>query len=226
MFILFEVALVLVICIPLIRIPGRLRTDGEAGRKKAKRRRIYKAIIAIIFFVVIAWNIYLSTYVNWFWFESKGYLEVFRKILGLKWMMFGTAFFISFVFIFINLKVAFGKLRENSSKTNTILLWSFFIALIMGGVMSGLWSIRMLNKYQVVSDITDPVFGRSISYYLFSLPWKAGLLAWVQRLFVIPFLILSGWVLSDRILHRILKRHRKRIEVNSYKSIIRQLFIL
>lgn len=206
MFILFEVALVLVICIPLIRKTGKLKTDEEASRKKARRRRIYKTIIAFILFAIIAWNIYLSTYVNWFWFESKGYLEVFRKILGLKWLMFGTAFIISLVFVFINLKFAFGKLRENSGKTGTVLFWSFFIALMMGGVMSGLWSVWILNKYQIISEIIDPAFGRSISYYLFSLPWKVSLLNWVRSLFVLTFLILSGWVLSDKFLHHILKK--------------------
>ena len=228
MFILFEVVLVLAICVPLILMDRKLKADEETerGRQVAGRRLVYKIIIAVVLFIVIAWNIYLSTYVNWYWFESKGYLEVFRKMLGLQWLMFGIAFLVSLVFVFINLKYAFKELRGKSSDTEVALLVSVLIALIMGGTMSGLWSAWMLNKYQVVTEIADPVFGRSISYYLFSLPWKINLLSWTLWLFVITFLILLGWFLSSGILMSVSKKKKKGVYKKSYKRIIRQLFIL
>ena len=198
MFILFEVILVLLSALPLLILARKIYAGGgvEKGGPVARRLLVFKIIFASVLFAVIAWNIYLAIYVDWHWFASKGYMAVFKRILGLQWAMFLVAFPLSFAFVFINLKFAFAGIRRKSSDTEVALGSSLLVALLIGGSLTTVWSDWLLAKHQVVSEITDPVFGRSISYYLFSLPWKIDLLSMFTGLFLITFLILLGWFLS------------------------------
>ena len=71
MFILLEILVVLAICLPLFFVARKLRVDSRPGDEKATRRRLtYKGIMGAVIVLVIVWNVYLGTYVNWQWFDS------------------------------------------------------------------------------------------------------------------------------------------------------------
>lgn len=163
------------ICVPLLLLARKLKVDEESsnGPSTKMSRLVCKIILSVVLLAVIVWNIYLSTYVNWHRFDSKGYLDVFRKALGLRWLMFGAA-------------------------------------------MAGQWNVWLLNKYQAVSDVTDPVFGRSISYYLFTLPWKINLRSMIRGLFIFTFFILMGWFVFRVLLRIARKKQSKNVEEKSY----------
>lgn len=206
------------ICVPLLLLARKLKVDEESsnGPSTKMSRLVCKIILSVVLLAVIVWNIYLSTYVNWHRFDSKGYLDVFRKALGLRWLMFGISFLISFVFVFVNMKFAFVKLRGKSSDTEVALLASFIVALMFGAAMAGQWNVWLLNKYQVLSDVTDPIFGRSISYYLFTLPWKINLRSMIRGLFIFTFFILMGWFVFRVLLRIARKKQSKNVEEKSY----------
>ncbi|MEP6638056.1 MAG: UPF0182 family protein [Chloroflexota bacterium] len=71
---------------------------------------------------------------------------------------------------------------------------ALFVALLIGGAMSGAWETVLLYLHRVpfssTASVTDPIFGRDISYFLFELPF----LRLVQGLFnsiVLAALLLS-----------------------------------
>jgi hypothetical protein len=228
MFILFQVILILAVTLPLVLTTVNMKKRGASPDEIRSSRKllILKVIFGVIVGAVIVWNVYLSIFVNVQWFTEKGYEEVFLRSLREKWILFGVGFVISLVFLIINLDITFRTVWGKPKRALITWIFSLGFALLHGLSMSYLWNVRLLHSNQVVSELIDPVFGKSISYYLFSLPWKIGIISMVFSLVVITFLIILGAFISRVIYEQVKKKKKKRVESRSFKAVIIQLFIL
>lgn len=126
----------------------------------------------------------LRIYTDAAWFSTLGYLSVFLKRflwqVGLYW---GVAL-ISFLFLFLNLKVvqrcvarfykkeAFLSISRRETK---IVEWGATIAvaaiaLLLGFWARGQWNRILLYINQVSFNLPDPIFSKDVGFYIFSLP--------------------------------------------------------
>ncbi len=193
---------------------------------KRPRRLLFFVVVALAALILFGGRTAISYYVDALWFGSLGYRPVFWKTLGLEWTIFAAFFAATFVILFgwflalmricrpdlagagtivigtrtINLPVE-GALRVGA------LLGAVLVALATGVSMMGDWPKFALFWFQppASSGIIDPVFGRSLNFYLFTLPAWQSIAGWLLMLAIFVcglalfFVLISGGIqLAER----------------------------
>jgi uncharacterized protein len=176
------------------------------------RRRGGLLVLAIAVALVLGASSLISYYVDSLWFGSLGYGEVFWKTLELKSTLFCGFTFITFLIVYASLRLM------RPAGLNTRLLYvngqpvplsldpavraiSWGVALVVGlGAGSGMmaeWTtfVQYLHAPAAVGQaaLADPIFGRPVSFYLFTLPVWQLLATWLTT---ISLVILVGSVLA------------------------------
>ena len=183
------------------------------------RRRAIIFLIAVLAVIVFGARTTLSYWVDLLWFNSLGYGEVFWKTCGLQWGVFAAFFAATFVILY----GAFLALKRAHSADlpsgHTILIAgrevnlpvepalriigvviSFLIAVATGGAMQAQWPTLALYWYgpHAAGSALDPIFGRPLWFYLFTLPAWQLLVGWLLTLAILVcilavlFLLISG----------------------------------
>ncbi|MFP5236761.1 MAG: UPF0182 family protein [Acidobacteriota bacterium] len=173
---------------------------------RTRNRGILIAVAIVIIVLLFSARSLLSYYVDSLWFGSLGYAGVFWKSLSIEWSIFGIFAVVSFAVLYgwvlILLRTTGPEIRNASTivlgprvihlpldRVMRIggLLLALFIAILSGASMSSEWPRFALYWYHhpVAGSAVDPIFGRSIGFYLFTLP------AWDY---------VSGWLLTMGIL--------------------------
>lgn len=159
------------------------------------KKFILFALVFLLFFILPG-SVYFLT--DWYWFVEIGFGNVFTTILKTK-LMLGSAVGLSvFALIYLNLRIA-----SNNTKGMPVLLnvepgrrplevgkhinkiafvFSLFIGLFTGLAESGSWSTVLQYLNSTPFGNSDPVFGRDISFYFFTLPFLkmlSGLVLWI-----------------------------------------------
>jgi uncharacterized membrane protein (UPF0182 family) len=167
-------------------------------------------VIAIVVFLLLSSRTALSYYVELLWFGSLGFADVFRKTLRLQYGVFAVCSVVTFVILygwFLALRRAYQpdlpdggviyiggqplKLPVERILRLIVLVVSAIIALATGAGMMAEWPTFALYWYAPQTTpgpsaaVFDPIFGRSLHFYLFTLP------AWQ---------LLAGWLLTIAII--------------------------
>jgi uncharacterized membrane protein (UPF0182 family) len=197
-------------------MPTREIPEIIEGRGGASRRYRFFLILALIVFLIFSSRTSLSYYVEALWFGSLGYGDVFRKTLSLQWAVFATFSAVTFVILygwFLALKRAYQpdllnggiifigrqpvKLPVERIMRLIVLIVSIVIAVVTGIGMMAEWPTFALYWYApgASGEVVDPIFGRSLHFYLFSLPAWQLITGWVLTLAVIACVIALFFVL-------------------------------
>ncbi len=149
--------------------------------------------IGAIIFIIIALFVGTKIWLNYTWFHKLGFLNVYTKILWTKIGLWWSFFIIFWLFAGLNMVMAFkrGNIQsiriqqagvpvEMSKKVGVIIsiIGLFILALIMARNGSSRWEIILKFFNQTNFNTTDPVFGRDISFYAFTLPLYLFLKSW------------------------------------------------
>lgn len=129
-------------------------------------------LILLIFFLFILSSNIVGLFTEYLWFDEVGYLDVFLTILKTKVLLGTIAFALFFAFVYLNIRLA---LKNTSSlKEGVPVIYSgviLFISLLFGLSASLNWDIVLRYMNQVPFGVTDPVFMKDISFYVFSIPF-------------------------------------------------------
>lgn len=185
-----------------------VKTIDYFGRRPARRRGrlfIVLALLAILFGAGTA----ASYYVDALWFGSLGYADVFWKTLNIQGAIFGLFAAVTFIALygaFLALKPAhFDELGSEAIIINgrpvsvpvgpvlqvIALVVSLLVALVTGAGMMSDWSTFALWWYAHGASLpatappADPIFGRPIPFYLFTLPAWQLIVGWLTTVAVI-----------------------------------------
>ena len=184
-----------------------------------------KIIITIAVVIIGAIIVFLNSadfITDIIWLDKLGYLGIFMKNLYTRMAFFIPIFILTFLVNYFYLKT----LKENYSRLSSVILSvkearfvrilssvaSLGIALLVAGSLSSsLWlsTLKFLNR--VPFGTTDPIFGKDISFYVFTLPVVSALLSGViliTVLFVIVtglfyFMMINAYPPEEGILYRI-----------------------
>jgi uncharacterized protein len=162
--------------------------------------------------------------VDWAWFSAIGYAQVFWTIVGSKILLFLAAFVVSTAVLWVNGflayrfsrprmrvrpidferdSVSFEALPELYELLRERLPWRFILWAVAGfiGILVAAWEVSNWDMflrfiYQVPYGQTDPLYGKDISFYLFSLPTYIALTNWLVLMLVAGFLVAAAvyWV--------------------------------
>jgi uncharacterized membrane protein (UPF0182 family) len=178
----------------------------DVGPPKRRRLRIWLLIVAAI--LLFSFSRIISIYISALWFESLGYSSVYWYILKVKVALFAgsailTALLLSATFLlFQRLFGAYAFEKRTIILNNQPFQFSpakfirplgWFIAglfgLIYGFKLKDHWRQLALYWYQPSTTTHDPIFGKSLGFYLFSLPLYDVLSSWLLG---VTFIILCA----------------------------------
>ncbi|MFC1899495.1 UPF0182 family protein [Chloroflexota bacterium] len=177
---------------------GQSAPPGKTGR--ATNRVLLLIAGGLILFIIL--NILKGIYVEWLWFNNLGYDTAYTTILKTKLLIFFSTT-ATFAVIFIgNLILATYLAPKNKQN-----IWPWAIVrrlkrvsrwgIIMGTtLLSIIFGLTAQSSWQMILEffnkqpfgITDPVFHREISFYVFSLPFFEGIQNWFLGATIIIFL--------------------------------------
>ena len=165
------------------------------------------AAVTVIVGGLTALGLTTSFLVNWGWFSAVGYGGVFWTVVTAKIALFTVVFALSAAAIWLNALIAHraagrrANLRMISSPWNSLegitprapleylyqhFPWRVIIALV--ALVSGLliassevgnWDLGLRFLHQVPYGQSDPLYGKDIGFYIFSLPAYVELKDWV-----------------------------------------------
>ena len=178
------------------------------------RRHFATWILALAILLLIAGQTLVSYYVDALWFASLGYREVFWKTLSIQAGVFAGFALVTFALLyggFVLLKPArlaeLGtdgifmlngrpvRLPVGPALRLIALVGSLAIAAITGAGMMDDWPVFALWWYgrggnlPSSASFADPIFGRPLSFYLFTLPAWETLASWLMSVAVILLLV-------------------------------------
>jgi uncharacterized membrane protein (UPF0182 family) len=189
------------------------RTDIVVDGQPPRRRRLLVFVLAGLAVALFGGGATLSYYVDALWFESLGYTSVFWTRLNLEAATFGAFALITFIAlygVFLALKPAQldeligGTIFINRRRVKlpiepvlnlTALGLALAISAAIGANMMARWTTLALYWYAPRDAILlDPIFGRPLSFYLFTLPALQLIAGWLLTLAVIACAIAALFV--------------------------------
>jgi len=132
------------------------------------------------------------------WFKSLGYETYFWLRLLYRYIVFIAATLIFFLFFFFNFRIASKSAGSETGRNRSFLLkpkiyipFSILLSVPMAFPITAKWEQALLYVFGQNSGIYDPVYGKDISYYLFSFPVHSLVQKEILAAFSFLFLILT-----------------------------------
>jgi uncharacterized protein len=178
-------------------------------QRQPPRRRVLLLIFAVLAVIFFSSRTVLSYYVDALWFGSLGYAEVFRKTISLQWLVFAGFFAATFFVLYGWFFALWRTYQPHLLGGGPIfvggrpirvpvermlrpigLLVSLGIAFVTATNMMLEWSTFALYWYGPrTNGIVDPIFGRPLNFYLFTLPAWQFISGWLLTLAVIACVV-------------------------------------
>ncbi len=187
MFGLGYLTLLLVASTPLATTLLRHRGDPPSA---ALGRRVYRdlAYVALAALAILAFETTMRLALERFWFAELGQSDRFWRALGLQVAIFATIVVVGGPFVAVNWRLA--ARRVASLPPSAPLIAGFAVAALVAFSAVGLWQPLAGFLGATPSGITDPVFGRDLSFYLLRLPIYEAAARLMMTLLVIT---IAGW---------------------------------
>jgi len=151
----------------------------------SKNRTRFLLIGSFIIFTVFSSAV--AYIIDWWWLSEVGYAKIMIKSLGAKALLFVSAFVFSASFLLLNFYLALrskaagnvifssalfgGSTRMDGGAIKGLAtIFSLGAALLFGLIAAGSWQEVLKYFSSVDFGSTDPIFGKDIGFYVFSLP--------------------------------------------------------
>jgi len=171
-----------------------------------ERRRGLLLVVVLFVAVLLLFPVLTQFLTDWWWFKEIGYQVVFTRELVTRVLLFVGAGGLTFAVLYGNLRWAqrglvphpivfqLGEAALPVNVTAVIRRFSLPVALGLGLLaalaVSPAWSMVLRMIHRTPFGITDPVFGRDIGYYVFTLPALTALLGVLSALVTVTLLLL------------------------------------
>jgi uncharacterized protein len=154
----------------------------------SRRAKIALSVVAIIIVLLVVASSFTGIYVNWLWFGSLGYRQVYRTVLWTRIILFSIFGVLMALIIGGNLVIAYllrPPFRPMSAEQQNLERYRVMIeprkrlvlgiisaiALLAAGLSAqGKWSEWRLWLDGVSFGVKDPQFHRDVSFYAWDLP--------------------------------------------------------
>src|SRR5215207_2371707 len=172
----------------------------------SRRSRILLIAGGVALLLLITGSRLLDTYVDWLWFGEVGYRGVFSTVLITRLILLvAIGAFVGGV-LALNLTIAYrgrpvfvpvAGPEDPIAKYRTAIVarlrlvglgLPLLVGLLAGLAAQGEWQIVQMFLHSTDFGVTDPRFGRDVSFYAFDLPFYRMVLDWLFVTVVISFL--------------------------------------
>ena len=196
-------------------------------------------LLVFVVFLIFSSGTTLSYYVNLLWFGSLGYESIYRRTLSLQWSVFAIFFAATGLILygwFLVLRQAYQRdlpdggvifIGRQPIKLPVTRIMNFIarlvfvvIALATAASMMGEWNTFALYWYAQRSpgSMVDPIFGRPLHFYLFTLPVWQLISGWLLTIAIIAVVVALFFVLITGT-SNILSAYRGRTIPSSWRGV-------
>ncbi|NJN84719.1 MAG: COG1615 family transporter, partial [Caldilineaceae bacterium] len=195
------------------------RTPRPAMPEGNPRRLLWFLIPLLIF---IFFNRFLDFYADWYWYGSLGLTSVFTTRIWAEVGLFLVGAVVFWLFLAINVLLAirmepFGMVNTPLEEaahslgvrlTPVILIVGAMLAFFMGLTAAANWEEVLIFLNQSSFGLTDPIFGRDVGFFIFSLPIWEALRGWLLTMVILTLIATAivtgigwrGWQVRTRVL--------------------------
>ncbi len=157
-------------------------------------RDVKKSLI-IAFIGIIGVSLFLSLInfdVAFMWFKSLHFLSAFLTRVSAQIILYIIGFFFSWAIFSLFFYIP--KRREELETGEKVVKYSkifipVLLALFAAGSLSANFMTILMYFHRYVSPVQDPVFHKSVSFYMFSYPFFSTILSYLIGIFVVAFII-------------------------------------
>lgn len=171
---------------------------NEGDRRPRKRGRIRLPrftllITAAVFLLLLGLSRIVDFYTDLLWYESQGLSSVFWRRIAPQVVIFAVCSVVTAVVYLFNwrlaLKIGTNEFRAATGDDGAVLVPSLyvtvcalFLSLLAGFGMLPEWPVVMQFLHRVPFGDSEPIFGRDIGFYVFSLPFLKMLQSWFSSM--------------------------------------------
>jgi uncharacterized membrane protein (UPF0182 family) len=189
---------------------GASLTDARPRLRRGARFAVFIAVGVIL----LAGSTVVSYFVDALWFESLGLESVFWTRLSLQAATFGAFALVTFVMVYgvyralapSSLSELIGTTILINRRPVTLPVESIqkLIGLVLSAIIAALTGASMMQRWMTLAlfwqaprnaTLADPIFGRPLDFYFFTLPVLQLVSGWLLTLSIIACLIAAGSVL-------------------------------
>ncbi len=156
-------------------------------------------IIGLIIVIALSLNWIVTTYTDFLWFRQLNYESVWLKQWTIQIGLFGLAFIGAAVFLLTNWLIARRRAIRSTSPfhpqflDNAGVKWlitgiGLFLSFAFASGISSQWEELLLFINRSPFGLSDPIFNRDVSFYLFELPILDFVQNWLISLFFVALL--------------------------------------
>src|ERR1700686_2012223 len=190
----------------------------ELPRTHSPRRRtgFFLLMLAVLAVILLGGRTAFSYYVDVLWFESLGYSDVFWKTLGLQWGIFAVLAAATFLILYGSFLALRRAHLPNLPIGHTIFIGgqplklpvepvlrlialglSLVIGVATGAGMMLEWPTIALFWYAppAAGSSLDPIFGKPLNFFLFTLPGWQLVVGWLLTLAVMTCVLAIFFIL-------------------------------
>ena len=175
-----------------------------------RRILVILLVVLVALFALVILPQATGMLVDYWWYRELGFEVLFTRTLGTRLLLFTTVALISGGLVHLNLSLAtrgavpnavriFERTGVDTSRFDLTGLLrklarpvAILIGLLIGTGANTLWDIILPATYRTPFGTTDPVFGRDVAYYVFTLPALAAVLGVLSSLTVLVLLLLAA----------------------------------
>ena len=191
--------------------PKRVPRPRRGNRK-------FLILFAIVFLLFAGSRTALSYWVDLLWFRSLGYGSVFLRTLTMLWGIFAAFAAVTLVILYGAFSLLNRAHRDDLPLDHLIVIAgqevnlsvkpvlrilgmgiSLLIAVVSGAAMAAQWSTLALYWFSSgASGVVDPIFGKPLNFFLFTLPAWDLISGWLLTLalfccaFAVLFILITG----------------------------------
>ena len=188
---------------PFVRPRNYLSSTTEEIKILRRLRPVWIVGLAFLLFGAIPSIFKFAT--DLLWFQEVGYQSVFLTSLVTKWLLFLIAAALAFLFITLNARHATRGISKvpvlwrvspelppvdiAKSLSKVVKPVAAVFALLFGITATGSWMNVLQFMNRSTFGITDPVFGREVGFYVFTLPVLASSIGMLRGLVIVTLVI-------------------------------------
>jgi len=188
--------------------PTRLRLPAR------RPNRLGLVVLGLLFTVIVVLPALVQLAAEWPWFATLGYQRVFATRLVAQVLLGGLIGGVAFAFLYVNLRIAQRGVVPNPLVValsagappvdvtrllrRLALPAALGLALLFGLGAKGSWLGVLQFLHRTPFGMTDPVFGRDLGYYVFTVPVVAGALGLATALTTFALVAAIGLYLLRR----------------------------
>jgi uncharacterized membrane protein (UPF0182 family) len=164
--------------------------------------RLKFVVLAAGLLLVFAGPSLLRFYTDWLWFGEVGYQSVFATMLRSQGTLFTITFVVAFAWLALNARTAVGTIRDlrpvfitregievalpSRRQLQTVATAAaMVVAILVALYAAGQWELWMAWRNAVAFGQSDPLLGRDVGFYVFTLPFLQFVRGLLQGLIVL-----------------------------------------